>query len=577
MKAFLDGVSVGTATAADNFTQTDNLKIGGTRENAQTFDGYISNLRVIKGTALYTTDFPPPTVPVSFATNTSLLTCQSSTLIDNSGNDLTPTVGAGSPTISTFSPFSTYTYAGNLFYNTISFDGSSALKSPPLSQQTVIAAGSPFTFEASIYPVTDNNTHYLLALGPEAANRYNVHLVNGYLTTSKLGAAASTNVGYPKIQPNVWTNIAVVRTNSPTGVANVVSFYINGVVANTTDVMFSSNTQQGNGLVYIGADGSGSNQFKGHMRDIRLTNGIARYTANVTVPSAILIPKTYNGITPIPPVPKANIDYLLVAGGGGGGFNSGSGAGAGGVVLGKFQYTPRLLYTITLGGGGTTGTSDPVSGTMGGNSSMFGFTVYGGGAGGSGLSNGLFGGSGGGMPSQGPGKATAAAGVGFPAISGINQQGFPGGANPSGLSGVNRIAGGGGGAGQIGQYPGGVGNGGYGILSSISGANLYYAGGGGGGHYSTNPGGAGGAGGGGRGGPAPGGTGFDGTVNTGGGAGGGAGNPSAPGGTGGSGVAIISHPTAIARATTTGSNVLVTSTDGNIIYRFYSSGTITFL
>ena len=99
------------------------------------------------------------------------------------------------------------------------------------------------------------------------------------------------------------------------------------------------------------------------------------------------------------------------------------------------------------------------------------------------------------MPSQGPGKATAAAGVGFPAISGINQQGFPGGANPSGLTGVSRIAGGGGGAGQIGQYPGGVGNGGYGILSSISGANLYYAGGGGGGHYSTNPGGAGGAGG----------------------------------------------------------------------------------
>jgi len=574
IKSFLDGVNVGTGTSSDNLNQTDALKIGDGRQGAQTFDGYISNLRIVKGTALYTAAFPAPTVPVSFVTSTSLLTCQSSTLIDNSGNGLTPTIGAGSPTISTFSPFPTYTYAGNLFYNPISFDGSSALKSPIATQHLVTAAGSPFTFEASIYPVTDNNTHYLLALGPEAGNRYNVALVNGYLTTNRFGAAASTNVGYPKIQPNVWTNIAVVRTNYPTGLANIVSFYINGVVANTTDVMFSSNNQLGNGLVYIGADGSGANQFKGYMKDIRITNGIARYTANAAVPSAILIPKTYNGITPIQPVPNANVDYLLVAGGGGGGQNAGSGAGAGGVVLGKFQYAPGLLYTITLGGGGTTGTSDPVSGTMGGNSSMFGFTVYGGGGGGSGVSNGLFGGSGGGMPSQAPGKLTAAPGVGWPAIQGINQQGSPGAANPSGLSASNRTTGGGGGAGAIGTAPQ-VGVGGYGILSSISGANLYYAGGGGGGHHTTNPGGAGGAGGGGNGGPAPGGTGFSGTVNTGGGGGGGAG-PGGLGGAGGSGIAIIRHPTAIATAYTTGSNVLVTVGTSNVVYQFYSSGTIQF-
>ena len=178
------------------------------------------------------------------------------------------------------------------------------------------------------------------------------------------------------------------------------------------------------------------------------------------------------------------------------------------------------------------------------------------------------------MPGQAPAKTTAARGVGFPAIPGINQQGFPGAANPSPLTGIARTTGGGGGAGAIGTAPQ-VGVGGYGILSSISGANLYYAGGGGGGHHTTNPGGAGGAGGGGFGGPAPGGTGFNGTVNTGGGGGGG-GGPGGPGGTGGSGVAIIRHPTAIATAYTTGSNVLVTVGTSNVVYQFYSSGTIQF-
>jgi hypothetical protein len=577
VKVFLDGVTVGSGTFSDNLNQTDVMRIGDTRSPGASFDGYISNLRLIKGTALYTADFNRPTVPVSFITNTSLLTCQSSTLIDNSGNGLTPTVGAGSPTISTFSPFPTYNWSGNLLYNTIYFDGSSALKSAPSSQHTVIAAGSPFSFEANIYPVTDNNTHYLLTLGPEAANRYNVGLVNGYLTTNRFGAASSTNVGYPKIQPNVWTNIAVVRTNYPTGVANVVSFYINGVVANTTDVMFSSNNQQGNGLVYIGADGNGANQFKGYMKDIRITNGIARYTANTAVPSAILTPKTYNGINPLNSIiPKSNVDYLIVGGGGGGGFNCGAGGGAGGAIQGTYQYTTGVSYVVTVGGGGTTGTSDPVSATNGGNSYLFGFNVLGGGGGSSGSADGKAGGSGGGMTSESAGRTTPALFAGFlyPSITGL-QQGQPGGASPGVGSATTRTTGGGGGAGAIGSTaPQGSGTGGYGILSSISGANLYYAGGGGGGHHNQLPG-VGGAGGGGTGGPAPGGLGTSGPVNTGGGAGGGAGG-SGSGGTGGSGVVIVRHPTALSVATTTGSNVLVTTTGGNVTYRFYSSGTILF-
>ena len=43
------------------------------------FDGFISTFVVIKGTALYTSNFTPPTAPLTNVTNTKLLCCQSTT------------------------------------------------------------------------------------------------------------------------------------------------------------------------------------------------------------------------------------------------------------------------------------------------------------------------------------------------------------------------------------------------------------------------------------------------------------------------------------------------------------------
>ena len=57
--------------------------------------------------------------------------------------------------------------------------------------------------------------------------------------------------------------------------------------------------------------------------------------------------------------------------------------------------------------------------------------------------------------------------------------------------------------------------------------------------------------------------------------GGGGGGASSGGGNGGSGIVIFSHSTAYRPATTTGSPTFTTS-GGNYIYTFNSSGTITF-
>ena len=68
------------------------------------FNGFVSNVRVVKGTAVYTSDFIPSKGPLENITNTVLLACQSTTAIEYAVSPNTPTVN-GSPQISTFNPF----------------------------------------------------------------------------------------------------------------------------------------------------------------------------------------------------------------------------------------------------------------------------------------------------------------------------------------------------------------------------------------------------------------------------------------------------------------------------------------
>jgi hypothetical protein len=104
---YVNGVQVGTVANSNNFSTNSPCSIGGFYNGSGLITGYVSNLRTLKGTALYTTTFAPPTqlFPI---TNTSLLTCQSPTIIDNSTNALTITAN-GNAAPSNFTPFAGYT------------------------------------------------------------------------------------------------------------------------------------------------------------------------------------------------------------------------------------------------------------------------------------------------------------------------------------------------------------------------------------------------------------------------------------------------------------------------------------
>jgi len=78
MKVYVDGKLHITVTDATNYASGNGIAIGSQdTDNTNTIDGFISNVRILKGTALYTSEFVPPNGELTNITNTKLLCCQS--------------------------------------------------------------------------------------------------------------------------------------------------------------------------------------------------------------------------------------------------------------------------------------------------------------------------------------------------------------------------------------------------------------------------------------------------------------------------------------------------------------------
>jgi hypothetical protein len=107
IRVFLNGSLLNSGTSAASGTAVANLQIGRNEDgNQQYVNGYLSNVRIIKGTAVYTAAFTPPTQLFNI-TNTSLLTCNSPAIIDQSNNAFAITTN-GDARVSTLTPFTAY-------------------------------------------------------------------------------------------------------------------------------------------------------------------------------------------------------------------------------------------------------------------------------------------------------------------------------------------------------------------------------------------------------------------------------------------------------------------------------------
>jgi len=108
VRLFVDGTLIGSASQTGAMPTTNGPFYIGVENSGsnihQNLNGLISNVRVVKGTAVYTSSFRPLTEPLTNITNTKLLCCNNSS---TTGSTVTPgTITAnGDPTASSDSPF----------------------------------------------------------------------------------------------------------------------------------------------------------------------------------------------------------------------------------------------------------------------------------------------------------------------------------------------------------------------------------------------------------------------------------------------------------------------------------------
>jgi hypothetical protein len=245
--------------------------------------GYISNVRFVNGTAVYTAAFTPPTSPLTAVANTSLLTCQSNRFKDNSTNTFAVTV-AGSPSVQRFSPFNPDSaYSTTVIGGSGYFNGTSDYLTAPTGAVSSIGTGA-FTIEGWFYSLdfTIRTTYFqrLWSFGNGLANDVTLNVdTSGIISyrnkDTQLITASSA------VQLNTWYHVAIVRSGSTT------TMYINGVSVGTTAT--SNNlTSPGGYSLYIGNE-SGSTRggyFIGYVSNFRVVQGTAVYTTTFTPPTS---------------------------------------------------------------------------------------------------------------------------------------------------------------------------------------------------------------------------------------------------------------------------------------------------
>lgn len=269
---YINGVSSGTVAAQTFQTTTANVAVGRDLEatgGSRSFTGYISNARVVKGTAVYTSNFTPPTSPLTAITNTSLLLLMDNYSIVNSTSTNLPVTINGNTTISTAQ------YPTGMS-SSIYFDGTGDYLGFPTFSPFTLGAGA-FTFEFFVNsPTVASNTCIIDTRSAAGAAGYFVSITaSQQITFNYLSSYTSTTT----LTANTWTHVAIVRVGS------TVQMYINGVAESGTFTSSATITAQAANIGQKSNTSSSLVNFSGYLSNMRVVQGAALYTSNFTPPS----------------------------------------------------------------------------------------------------------------------------------------------------------------------------------------------------------------------------------------------------------------------------------------------------
>ena len=288
-KTYIDGVldlNTTTSSGSNWGAGSHELRIGRPEAHAEAGRHAISNLRIVKGSVVYSANFKPPTEPLTNITNTKLLCCNSKTSPLNATVSQTrtgPTITTnGGITHSTDDPYSSSE-------GSTSNSGTGYLEIP--SDSFIVGYGD-FTIEGWLKSTQAGGTNqegvWSIISGSSAFQTGNDNLFrlvqgrdgdggqDGALEVTINGIAVGTT-DQDVLAENTWTHVAVSRKSGR------VRIFVGGVekASGIADGSFTGNR-------FVTGYYNNNYTFQGNMADVRFVNGRAIYTGNFTPPTSAL-------------------------------------------------------------------------------------------------------------------------------------------------------------------------------------------------------------------------------------------------------------------------------------------------
>lgn len=299
---YINGIFGGSTNTTKDFTSS-NFLMGGfvdTQSSPNAFGGHISNLRVLKGTALYTKNFTPPSRELTVIPNTVLLACTSTTNTAQEATGKTITVN-GNAVANELTP--------GLLTDRVKSGGTSAItgsvefgKSDYLSladSTDLDLATGDFTIETWFYYSGSNNLYpTIFGNNPGAwtSGSIPVHIdhqlypnkvtlwVNDYSGGVPLCTSQSI------ITYDSWNHLVISRSGT------IIRLFYNGNLESQSTISSSLNFNMNIGSFRIGGGNwNGINgDYNGFISNLRVLKGTALYTGSFIPPSRELkkIPNT---------------------------------------------------------------------------------------------------------------------------------------------------------------------------------------------------------------------------------------------------------------------------------------------
>lgn len=287
---YVNGAVSGTPVTASGsvYASSNSLCIGAAAtDGGNPYTGYISNVRIVKGTAVYTSTFTPSTTPLTAISGTSLLTCQSNRFLDASSNAFAITLN-GTPSVQAFSPFApTAAYDTAVVGGSGYFDGSGDyLVTPSNAAVSSTLLASDFTIECWLYlttypgggaPIWTNSTSnsdgfssvYVTSSGTVALGKVGVNEVASTATVVR----------------NAWNHVATVRSGA------TVYLYLNGAQIASGAASTYLNTSTAKPLQIGQSNQSSPSNLTGYISGYRAVSSAlytgSTYTIPTSVPTAI--------------------------------------------------------------------------------------------------------------------------------------------------------------------------------------------------------------------------------------------------------------------------------------------------